>query len=377
MVALGHETAVLCHGLPHQKIHENLAGVSILRCPMAVRGKKIPLLGLTRWNQIRRHRPQVIMERFDTFGGMGAILARWLEIPLLLEVNYPHLEEMVWKWQAQNNWLARQKWLIGLLKFWNRWQFQTCRAVVAPLLTIVPDFALHRTHLVNWGADFTKFKPLNRQSDRCARLRRTYNLNDKRIIIFVSSFRPWHGVLDLPEIIVETIKRTSKQVLFLLIGSGKEKQDLENQIRSRGLSGYCLLVGQQPHDLIPHWLGLADIAIAPFNDAYYPPIQRFGFFWSPAKIFEYMASGLPVVTADYHPLNRIVVDGVNGRTVSPGDYAAYGESIAHLLESQDEIKKMGRNARKTAETRFGWCHHAGELEGILQKLVHGAELTSD
>jgi glycosyltransferase involved in cell wall biosynthesis len=343
---------------------------------MSVKGKKIPLLGLVRFNQIRKFSADVIMERFDTFGGFGAISSLLMDVPLLLEVNYPHLEEMIWKWQAQNHWLARQKWLIGFLKFWNKWQFQTCRAAVAPLLTIVPDFAVHRTHQVNWGADFTKFKPMNQQSGLCARLRRTYNLNDKRIIIFVSSFRPWHGVLDLPKIIVETIKRTDKQVLFLLIGSGKEKQDLENQIRSRDLSGYCLLVEQQPHDMIPHWLGLADIAIAPFNDAYYPPIQRFGFFWSPAKIFEYMASGLPVVTADYHPLNQIVVDGVNGRTVSPGDYAAYGESIAYLLENQNEITKMGRNARKTAETRFGWSHHTRELEGILHKLVHGPVLTS-
>ena len=240
---------------------------------------------------------------------------------------------------------------------------------MAPLKTIVPDFAASKTHLVHWGADFEQFNPRKRQDPRCKELRRNYNLEGKFIIIFVSSFKPWHGALDLPAIVAETVRHTQRKVLFVLVGQGEVREEVERMIVTQGLRGNCLFVGQLDHDEVSFWLALADIALAPFNASNYHPIRQFGFFWSPAKIFEYMASGLPVVSANYLPLNRIIQDGFNGRVVKPGDISSYGEVIAQIVENPEHIRRMGANSRRLAEGQFGWCHHARDLERILLKMV--------
>ena len=70
--------------------------------------------------------------------------------------------------------------------------------------------------------------------------------------------------------------------------------------------GRFVFAGPQPHERIPELLALADIGVAPFDLSSHPPLTTFGFYWSPLKVFEYMAMSLPVVTIDVIPLNEIV-----------------------------------------------------------------------
>ena len=49
---------------------------------------------------------------------------------------------------------------------------------------------------------------------------------------------------------------------------------------------------------MPACLAAADIGVAPFDVAAHAPLAL-GFYWSPLKIFEYMAAGLPVVAPPF------------------------------------------------------------------------------
>ena len=55
-----------------------------------------------------------------------------------------------------------------------------------------------------------------------------------------------------------------------------------------------VFTGAVPHDAMPAALAAADIGVAPFDPSAHAPLSL-GFYWSPLKIFEYMAAGLPVV----------------------------------------------------------------------------------
>jgi glycosyltransferase involved in cell wall biosynthesis len=96
--------------------------------------------------------------------------------------------------------------------------------------------------------------------------------------------------------------------------------------------------------------------------------MRLGFYWSPLKVFEYMATGLPVVTLDVPPLAEIVRPGQEGLLFAEGDVDALAAHVSALLAHPDRARRMGEAGRERVVARFSWQRHCGELEAILESL---------
>ena len=75
------------------------------------------------------------------------------------------------------------------------------------------------------------------------------------------------------------------------------------------VDGAVEFVGRVEHDAVPHFLARADVGVAPFAPAEFRALEL-GWFWSPIKIFEYLAAGLPVVTAAIPELQQLLPDDV-------------------------------------------------------------------
>ena len=78
---------------------------------------------------------------------------------------------------------------------------------------------------------------------------------------------------------------------------------------------------------VPSWLALADIGVAP-----YPTLEHF--YFSPLKVIEYMAAGLPVAASRIGQIEATLDRGRAGRLVPPGDAASI-ESVVAV--SADEV----------------------------------------
>jgi glycosyltransferase involved in cell wall biosynthesis len=107
------------------------------------------------------------------------------------------------------------------------------------------------------------------------------------------------------------------------------------------------------------------VGVAPFNTAAHPALQSAGFFWSPLKIYEYMAAGLPVVTIDLPPLNEAVRTGREGLLYPQGDVAALADALFHLLHDPTKARQMGAAARLRVVECYSWQRHCAELERVL------------
>jgi len=77
-------------------------------------------------------------------------------------------------------------------------------------------------------------------------------------------------------------------ILFVFVGDGQKKSVLEGMVRDYGLKN-IKFVGLQPLEAIPHFLKASDVLIASLKDV---PVARRAF---PSKLFEYMATGRPIV----------------------------------------------------------------------------------
>ena len=85
-------------------------------------------------------------------------------------------------------------------------------------------------------------------------------------------------------------------------------------------------------------------------------------------LFEYMASGLPVITIGRPPLDTIVRPGLEGLHVREGDAADLARAIGALADDAPARARMGRSGRERVVERYSWARHCEQLEGVLRRI---------
>lgn len=290
-------------------------------------------------------RPDALMERYYNFGGEGVQAAAARGVPALLEVNAPVLDH-------PGSWKGALDAAL-LLRPMRRYRESLCRqarALVSPLPGIVPEFARPRTTTVTWGANVEAFSPARRSDD----LRRELGVPEgATAVVFVSSFRPWHGEHVL-RAAAESL-REREDLYFVLVGG-------ERRAGAQGFRGVEL--GRVDYERLPEIVASCDVGVAPYDTARLAQL-RLGFFWSPLKIFEYMAAGLPTVTIARPPLDDIVRPGQEGLAMRDGDPASLAEQLRLLAGDAPLRARLGRSARERVVARFSWARHCEQLEQVL------------
>src|SRR6185295_10235565 len=99
-------------------------------------------------------------------------------------------------------------------------------------------------------------------------------------------------------------------------------------------------LGAVRYEEMPALLASCDVGVAPYDTRRLAQLEL-GFFWSPLKIFEYMASGLPTVTIDRVPLDEIVREGREGLHVAEADPAALAAALERLADDAALRRAMG------------------------------------
>jgi starch synthase len=362
---LGHQVHLIVKGNRKVKATtQHKEGVSIYQVLKWLPAKLLQWAAFPKIYKVtRKIKPDIIIERYYNFGGGGILSAHLLNIPSILEVNSPVIDHP-----------GSAKALIDALlifKPFKRWREALCRwasKVITPLPSILPvSVSAEKIMKINWGANIKNFSA-KKHAD--ASLRKKLNIKDEaKVFVFIGSFRKWHGIPDLIEAANNIYKKHGrKDIIFLLIGGGPEASRIITRINKLGLDALFLILGRIPHKEMPAYLSMANAGIAPFNTTFHKQL-KLGFYWSPLKIFEFMASGLPVITIDISPLNEIIEHQKEGLLFQEGNSKDLAEKILNLADNNDLAEKMGYNARRKAEKYYSWQTHCQKLDSIMNELV--------
>lgn len=275
----------------------------------------------------------LVYERYSLWGSAGMEFADENGIPAILEVNAPLIREQM-RYRALID-ADSAKRIAG-----QAFDRATAIVAVSPEIAhyLKEDFGQsEKVHTVFNGVDVNRFRP--------RQLSRGREEGEPFTVGFCGSLKPWHGLPFLVDAF-ETFHRTAPDARLLLVGDGPDRQNLLRIVRERDLEPVVEFTGSVAHREVPEMLSRMDVAVAPYGTG--------EFYFSPLKVFEYMAMALPVVASQVGQLAHIIRQGVNGLLYSPGNKGALVEALDRLRLQPRLRKHLGRSARETVVAGHSW-----------------------
>jgi glycosyltransferase involved in cell wall biosynthesis len=301
--------------------------------------------------------PDMIYVRGSLYSSAGVGLAQNFNRPLLVELNAPLAAEQT---------TYRSGGLGELSAHAERWMLSRADAVLAVSAALrdhVVSLGIDasRVHLFPNGIDPTLFFPA--PPDPAVRQR--FGLGEGPLLGFVGGLRPWHGVRALP-VLLARLSEEHRDARLVIVGDGPLRDELEQSLVSLGLMRQVIFTGALPHEDIAPLIRQFDVALAP-----YAPFDH-DFYFSPLKLFEYMACGVPVVAASLGQIPEVIRDNETGLLYPPGDLDQLTAACHRLLADPALRLEIGILAAQEVHQNYTWDHNARravELARSLQKAL--------
>lgn len=290
-----------------------------------------------------------------TVGIPGRIGAALKGIPYVFEVRdlwpedlldagriKPGLQYKVWEWIERFSYGKARKILLVSKGFHDR------------LLERGLDPA--RLETVVLGADGDLFKDAAPNDDYIRR----HGLSGKTIAVYTGAHGDANGLFQLLDA-AERLRHRD-DVAIVLIGQGKMKEALIEDVHRRGLKNVHLLDPVPKHQL-PGILAACHIGLMILKQITRPR-------WvTPNKIFDYMFTGLPSIVNFAGTTAELVEAEGAGVASKPGDADDLARTIEHWADHPDERARIGRHARDVAYAKYDRRMIAERLARLFEECL--------
>ncbi len=144
---------------------------------------------------------------------------------------------------------------------------------------------------------------------------------------------------------------------WVVLGDGRRKTWVEEQVKAHGLSAQVHLLGRFPLETMPRFFALADVLLVTLRKE---PIFALTI---PTKVQSYLACAKPLVAALDGEGGRVIEESGAGMAVPSGDVDALASAVLRMYRMlPEERQTMGRQGRVYYERHF-------DRELLLDQLI--------
>ncbi|MCR3955129.1 MAG: glycosyltransferase family 4 protein [Gudongella sp.] len=186
-----------------------------------------------------------------------------------------------------------------------------------------------------------------------------HNLQDKFVISYVGA----HGISQNLSTIIEVAKklRTYKNIEFVFVGEGAEKDKLKQIVKEEELNNVQFIDAQQK-EVIPEYYNSSDLCLIPLKN-----IELFKTF-IPSKMFEIMACGVPIVASLEGEAAQILQDSKAAMVVQPDNPGEIASAIEELLNDKEKYNLMKANGPEFVEKNYSRNKLAEKYLEVINEL---------
>lgn len=291
-----------------------------------------------------RPRPVQIYCRAHLLAFPTAIWAYLNKIPIIQEVNSPDTD-MYAAWPVM---LPFRRALSAI----TRWQYRKADAVITvtnALASWTTSWSGQRAvYVVENGANISIFRPEAALQD----------IGLGKYVVFFGALAPWQGLDSL----IQATESTDwpQGIRLVVIGDGSCKELL---VEASTQNSSIVYLGRQPYEKVAEYAASATASIIPKSDSG----DRNATGLSPLKLYESVASGVPVVVTDIAGQSDFVRRHDCGLVVPPGDPEAIAIAVARLASDPDLRDRLARNAAAVADI-VSWGERARDTYRVMQTI---------
>jgi len=298
--------------------------------------------------------PDVIVCRQEVFHFAPIWVARASGTPCVLEVNsIRSIESSMFDPNGKASFLTR--WA-------ERWPLRRADCVFSvsnAIKTYVDKYVdPDRSHVVPNGVDTDQFNPQRFDRDT---VRQQLGVTGKTVLGYVGSYKIWHG-LPVALDVVELLMRTSQDYHLLLIGDGHAFKVIAAEVSRRGMSSCVTQVPYLPHDEVARYMAAFDYALMT-----YPEME--GFYFSPLKMYEYLAMGIPVIATRLGQVAEVLQHKCTGMLVYPPTPDAFAAAIQEADRDPGSRDAMRRACRDLTVREYSWTANAQQVLALCEGLL--------
>jgi len=180
---------------------------------------------------------------------------------------------------------------------------------------------------------------------------------NKKIILSASHLIKTKGI-DFNLKAITRLKGKYPNLIYLIIGGGNKRKDLEKIVKNLGLQDNIEFLGQLPHNKVMEYISICDIFSLPSWK------EGFGVVY-----IEAMAHGKPVIACKGEGPEDFIKDKGTGILVKSKDVKSLVEAIDFLFSNPEKAKEIGKRAKRLVLENYTWEKIAGRLIEIYKKAI--------
>ncbi len=184
---------------------------------------------------------------------------------------------------------------------------------------------------------------------------------DKFTAAYIGGFDHHRGLSSVIEAVPAVIREIPNFQL-ILVGSGKNLDELRNRAQKLNITNHIAFEGFQSPQKLPSYIKTSSVCLIPHLKTVHTDNTI------PHKLFHYMLLEKPVIATNCNPLERILKETDAGLVYTSDSASDLAEKITYLNKKPDLMAEMGRNGKRAVIEKYNWDNTAGNLIKLYKNL---------